>query len=253
MKDKGLYIIIAAVFFSPLALLFYIEWYWVLLIYNIFWAVLCYAAHSSTKNPKISSRNAFLIPLVFNLIGFGYVALKLNDDDETVESNSNDEVEAAKSRLRENILGGSTPSDIKLKETKNNSIKNEKLLNQLKEIVPSGIKLINFHYYGDGDDFDEFTSIDYMNEDEKYVENILSDDQEENLKQIIEDYAFKIFGAAKNPPDFNDSGSSGYMEFNLTEGTVELQTNYLEFDEEDGDNIVDEQEPEIFNMINQEK
>ena len=82
MNDKGLYIIIAAVFFSPLALLFYIEWYWVFLIYNIFWAVLCYAAHSQTKNPKISSRNAFLIPLIFNLIGFGYVALKLNDDDD---------------------------------------------------------------------------------------------------------------------------------------------------------------------------
>ena len=53
MNDKGLYIIIAAVFFSPLALLFYIEWYWVFLIYNIFWAVLSYAARSETKNPKI--------------------------------------------------------------------------------------------------------------------------------------------------------------------------------------------------------
>ena len=57
MKDKGLYIIIAAVFFSPLALLFYIEWYWVFLIYNIFWAILSYGAHSETKNPKISSKN----------------------------------------------------------------------------------------------------------------------------------------------------------------------------------------------------
>lgn len=108
MKDKGLYIIIAAVFFSPLALLFYIEWYWVFLIYNVFWAAASYGAHSETKNPKISARNAFLIPLVFNLIGFGYVAMKLNDDDETVEPKLNDEVEAAKSRLRENILGGST-------------------------------------------------------------------------------------------------------------------------------------------------
>jgi len=108
MKDKGLYIIIAAVFFSPLVLLFYIEWYWVFLIYNVFWAAASYGAHSETKNPKISARNAFLIPLVFNLIGFGYVAMKLNDDDETVEPKLNDEVEAAKSRLRENILGGST-------------------------------------------------------------------------------------------------------------------------------------------------
>ena len=108
MKDKGLYIIIAAVFFSPLALLFYIEWYWVFLIYNVFWAILSYGARSETKNPKISARNAFLIPLIFNLIGFGYVALKLNDDDdETVEPKSNDELEAAKSRLRENILGTS--------------------------------------------------------------------------------------------------------------------------------------------------
>ena len=108
MKDKGLYIIIAAVFFSPLALLFYIEWYWVFLIYNVFWAAASYAAHSETKNPKISARNAFLIPLVFNLIGFGYVAMKLNDDDdEIVEPKSNDELEAAKSRLRENILGTS--------------------------------------------------------------------------------------------------------------------------------------------------
>ncbi|MDA7567185.1 hypothetical protein N8769_04350 [Flavobacteriaceae bacterium] len=109
MKDKGLYIIIAALFFSPLALLFYIEWYWVFLIYNVFWAAASYGAHSETKNPKISARNAFLIPLVFNLIGFGYVAMKLNDDDddETVEPKSNDEVEAAKSRLRENILGTS--------------------------------------------------------------------------------------------------------------------------------------------------
>ena len=109
MKDKGLYMIIAAVFFSPLALLFYIEWYWVFLIYNIFWAILSYGARSETKNPKISSRNAFLIPLVFNLIGFGYVAMKLNDDDddEIVEPKSNDELEAAKSRLRENILGTS--------------------------------------------------------------------------------------------------------------------------------------------------
>jgi hypothetical protein len=108
MKDKGLYIIIAAVFFSPLVLLFYIEWYWVFLIYNVFWAAASYAAHSETKNPKISAKNAFLIPLVFNLIGFGYVAMKLNDDDdETVEPKSNDEVEAAKSRLRENILGTS--------------------------------------------------------------------------------------------------------------------------------------------------
>lgn len=111
MKDKGLYIIIAAVFFSPLALLLYIEWYWVLLIYNIFWAAASYAAHSETKNPKISAKNAFLIPLVFNLIGFGYVAMKLNDDDETVEPKSNDEIEAAKSRLRENILGSSTIED----------------------------------------------------------------------------------------------------------------------------------------------
>ena len=113
MKDKGLYIIIAVVFFSPSTLLFYIEWYWVLLIYNIFWAVLCYGAHSEAKNPKISARNTFLIPLFFNLIGVGYVALKLYEgDDETAEPTiSKDEVEAAKSRLRENILGGSTIED----------------------------------------------------------------------------------------------------------------------------------------------
>ena len=120
MKGKVLYIIIAAVFLGPLALLFYIEWYWVFLIYNVFWAAVSYAGHSETKNPKISARNAFLIPLFFNLIGFGYVALKLNEDDETVEPKSNDKVEAAKSRLRQNILGDSTIQD----KSKSSSVDN---------------------------------------------------------------------------------------------------------------------------------
>lgn len=120
MKGKVLYIIIATVFLGPLALLFYIEWYWVFLIYNVFWAAVSYAGHSETKNPKISARNAFLIPLFFNLIGFGYVALKLNEDDETVEPKSNDKVEAAKSRLRQNILGDSTIQD----KSKSSSVDN---------------------------------------------------------------------------------------------------------------------------------
>ena len=120
MKGKVLYIIIAAVFLGPLALLFYIEWYWVFLIYNVFWAAVSYAGHSETKNPKISARNAFLIPLFFNLIGFGYVALKLNDDEEAVEPKSNNEVEAAKSRLRKNILGDSIIQD----KSKSSSVDN---------------------------------------------------------------------------------------------------------------------------------
>ena len=41
-------------------------------------------------------------------------------------------------------------------------MKNEKLFNQLKEIVPSTIKKISFHYYGDGDDFDEWVKPEEM-------------------------------------------------------------------------------------------
>ena len=81
MNDKLFCGIIAIVFFSPLALLFYIDWYWVYLIYNVFWAGVAYLAYSGRKNEEISAINAFLIPLVFNLIGFAYVAMKLKDED----------------------------------------------------------------------------------------------------------------------------------------------------------------------------
>ena len=124
-------------------------------------------------------------------------------------------------------------------------MKNEKLFNQLKEIIPSNIKKISFDYYGDGDDFDEFISIIYLDKNDNWITGVLSSEIEDNLKELITDYVFKLFNTAKNPSIFNDDGSSGNIIFDLTNGAVELQNNYLDYESEEP--IVCD--PEFFNMI----
>ena len=124
-------------------------------------------------------------------------------------------------------------------------MKNEKLFNQLKEIIPSSIKKVSFHYYGDGDDFDEFISIIYLDKNDNWISGVLSSEIEDNLKELITDYVFKLFNTAKNPPIFNDDGSSGNIIFDLTNGAVELQNNYLDYESEEPI----ECDPEFFNMI----
>jgi len=128
-------------------------------------------------------------------------------------------------------------------------VKDKKLFDNIKNLVPSEILKIDFHYYGDGDDFDEFTTVLYLNKKGVWKSGVLSTDSEENLKKIITEYVFKIFNAAKNPPIFNNDGSAGNIIFDLTNGNIKLLNNYLDFESEEPI----ECDPEFFNMIKEKK
>lgn len=68
------------IFLAPLISFFYIDWYWVILLYNILCAVSGLEMWMKTNNPKMSLLKAVTIPLIFNLIGAIYVMLKISPD-----------------------------------------------------------------------------------------------------------------------------------------------------------------------------
>ena len=76
---------------SPIALFFFIDWYWALLIYNLIFAINSVIWWKQSKTKNISLFSSFLYPLLFNIIGAGYVLIKMSSNQEKNDDNSFDE------------------------------------------------------------------------------------------------------------------------------------------------------------------
>ena len=87
-------------FVGPIALFWFIPWYWVILYYNLYWTYTSYVIYEANKDEKeLSLLYCISLPLLFNFFGFLVVILteskskkvneesSSNDSSDTLESN----------------------------------------------------------------------------------------------------------------------------------------------------------------------
>tara|TARA_B100000767_G_scaffold21487_1_gene19251 strand:- start:1035 stop:1934 length:900 start_codon:yes stop_codon:yes gene_type:complete len=132
---------------GPLTLIWYIDWYLVLIIYNILFAGFGIEIWTKTKNPRMSIIKAATIPLVFNLIGLVYVMIKILPYEESSSAKEKKTLKetstkATYSEKRENtqkeIIQG-VIKDLKKESNKKNPIKAlEKIIQDFTEITICG-------------------------------------------------------------------------------------------------------------------
>ena len=93
-------------FVGPIALFWFIPWYWVVLYYNLYWTYTSYIIYEANKDKKeLSLLYCLSLPLLFNFFGFLVVILteskskKVNE--ESSSNDSSDTLESNNSRLSE--------------------------------------------------------------------------------------------------------------------------------------------------------
>ena len=87
-------------FVGPIALFWFIPWYWVVLYYNLYWTYTSYILYEANKDEKeLSLLYCISLPLLFNFFGFLVVILteskskkvneepSANDSSDSLESN----------------------------------------------------------------------------------------------------------------------------------------------------------------------
>jgi hypothetical protein len=105
-------------FVGPIALFWFIPWYWVVLYYNLYWTYTSYIIYEANKDKKeLSLLYCISLPLLFNFFGFLVVILTeskskkgnekstIDDSSDTLESNQIVVKTNKELRERLNILG----------------------------------------------------------------------------------------------------------------------------------------------------
>lgn len=95
-------------FVGPIALFWFIPWYWVVLYYNLYWTYTSYILYEANKDEKeLSLLYCISLPLLFNFFGFLVVILteskskKVNE--ESSANNSSDNIKTEKSSYQKAI------------------------------------------------------------------------------------------------------------------------------------------------------
>lgn len=130
------------------------------------------------------------------------------------------------------------------------SINKKEVLAQLKARYPLAAEII-IHYFGAGDNFDNFSSLVMKDADGNNIkeyeegENYQATyDLEKEFIDITQDIIFDIMdNRARNQPNFNDDGSEGTVTFDLVDRVIVLQNVYLEdvteYTDDDGNDVED--------------
>ena len=129
----------------------------------------------------------------------------------------------------------------------------------LAELVPGAQKVV-LRYEGGGDDFDSFSDLVVLDDQDKNIGDLETYENEQTIIKLTQDYIFDvIFAQAVCSPDFNNEGSSGTVTFDLLNRVITLENSYwtdvTEYPDEDAGEDPDDYEyeedekkcdPEIF-------
>jgi hypothetical protein len=129
----------------------------------------------------------------------------------------------------------------------------------LAELVPGAQKVV-LRYEGGGDDFDSFSDLVVLDDQDKNIGDLETYEIEQTIIKLTQDYIFDvIFAQAICSPDFNNEGSSGTVTFDLLNRVITLENSYwtdvTEYPDEDAGEDPDDYEyeedekkcdPEIF-------
>tara|TARA_X000000368_G_scaffold305975_1_gene244182 strand:- start:240 stop:992 length:753 start_codon:yes stop_codon:yes gene_type:complete len=75
-KDNLIKYLLFILAFGPIALFYYVKWYWVVLLYNFLFSIFSYIAWKVTKNKTTGLFQVIIFPLLFNIIGLLYIIYK---------------------------------------------------------------------------------------------------------------------------------------------------------------------------------
>lgn len=98
-----------------------------------------------------------------------------------------------------------------------------KIMDKVRALAPEGTARIEISYYGSGDSFGEFNETTLLTADGGCV---MDGEKFAKLKEdISEDDLWKVLEGSD--ADFNNDGSEGTIIFDLVEGTITVQNNYI--------------------------
>jgi hypothetical protein len=110
-------------------------------------------------------------------------------------------------------------------------MKKEEVLQKIRNLFPEA-ESMSIDYYGDGDDFGEFSDLTVWGK-EVVIEKYTTSEYESKFISLTENYIFTLFDSAANTPTFIDAGSNGNVYFDLLENKVTLSNTYRDHEYEE--------------------